>query len=182
MLDRRAMAWLMPMISSREKCLSTPAEMSSPMLSMRIAACSMELMARTGTRALASPLGWVEISFIAPYPVLDHFRDTLGIVLRQHLQMLDLHFQVGARRRQADFRERVELAEHADSAQLVAGQRQAPFGQIRQGEFGLGGWRLDRLAALGQAAHRRANHQQQEQQGQQRAEAELDQVTHRLPL
>jgi hypothetical protein len=36
------------------------------------------------------PSGWVEVSFITPYPLFDDFRDTLGIVLGQHLQVFDL--------------------------------------------------------------------------------------------
>ena len=96
-LDSRAMAWLMLTISSREKCLSTPAEISSPMLSMRIAACSEELSERFCTRRRISlavepprPSGWVEVSLIASYPLFDDFRDALGIVLGQHLQVFDL--------------------------------------------------------------------------------------------
>ena len=97
-LDRRAIAWLMLMISSREKLRRMPAEISSPMLSMRMAAWSSELTERNCTgRALISLLepvadsaGWVEFSFIAAYPMLDDFRNALRVVLGKHLQMLDL--------------------------------------------------------------------------------------------
>src|SRR5690606_19318024 len=146
-LDRRAMAWLMLTISSREKCLSTPAEISSPMLSMRIAACSDELSERFCARMRISlavealrPSGWVEVSFIAPYPLLDDFRDSLGIVLGQHLQVLDLHFQARARRRQTDFRQRAQLTEHGDARGLLADPRQQALGST----FAVQGQRLVR--------------------------------------
>ena len=88
----------MLMISSREKLRRMPAEISSPMLSMRMAAWSSELTERNCTgRALISLLepvadsaGWVEFSFIAAYPMLDDFRNALRVVLGKHLQMLDL--------------------------------------------------------------------------------------------
>src|SRR5690606_35451967 len=124
-LERRAMAWLMPMISSREKCFSTPAEISSPMHSISTAACSIELSERVGSGAFgfgcASTLGGVEVSFIATYPVLDHFGDPFGVVLGQHLQMLDLPLEAGVGRRQADLRQRVQFAEHIGAGQLDAG-------------------------------------------------------------
>src|SRR5690606_26259262 len=93
---------------------------------------SSELTERSCTgRALISLLepvadsaGWVEVSFIAAYPVLDDFRNAFRVVLGEHLQMLDLQFETRPRRRQANFREWVELAEylHAIVAATRAGQ------------------------------------------------------------
>src|SRR5690606_29340295 len=132
------MAWLMLMISSREKLRRMPAEMSSPMLSMRMAAWSSELTERSCTgRALISLLepvagsaGWVEVSFIAAYPVLDDFRNAFRVVLGEHLQVLDLQFQARARRREANFRERVQLTEHMRTIAVAmrASQRRSRLG------------------------------------------------------
>lgn len=95
-LLKRAIAWLIMTISSREKCRSTPAETLSPMLNIRIEACSRDVMLRFNElRAfnICMTSGWVDIGFIAAYPLLNHFRHTFGVVFCQHLQMLDLQLK-----------------------------------------------------------------------------------------
>src|SRR5690554_702101 len=97
-LFTRAIAWLIATISSREKCRNTPAEVESPMLSIRIAACSTELSERGSSERflmsfladLACSSDGVKVSFISSNPLFDDFRDALRIVLSQHLQMLHL--------------------------------------------------------------------------------------------
>src|SRR5690554_7577788 len=77
-LFTRAIAWLIATISSREKCRNTPAEVESPMLSIRIAACSTELSERGDSERFFS-------SFFADVPCSRSEEHTSELQSRPHL-------------------------------------------------------------------------------------------------
>ena len=122
-------------------------EVESPMLKSRMAACSTGLSERIGTRAgtslvaeaLRSSACWIEGSFISTYPLFNDFGHTFRIILGQHLQMLDLHFQPRAGRGQANFGQRVKFTQDIGRTIATKTAQRVLLGAQRQGRLHSGG-------------------------------------------